>query len=112
MSDVDWDKVEDLSTKPASVIAKRLGVSTNAVYKARDKRGLVNQREKIDWDRVEDLGTAKAKELADRLGTTTAAVYQARFNRGLTTTVVKKEDEIKEIKSRLDKIEKILEGVI
>lgn len=80
---IDWDCIQELGKVPDVELAKRLGVTSSAVGKARKRRGLDRLMPAyIDWE-AQPLGKVPDIELARRLGVSNAAVNSARRARAI-----------------------------
>lgn len=108
--DLNWDQVEELGTEKAGVIARRYGVSVQAVYRARQRRGLSDRFRvsPIDWSKVEDLDTAPTAVLMQRFGCSSNAVQTARRRKGIKVGAnhnISSYAELGEFRTRLHDLE-------
>lgn len=92
---IQWDEVADLGIVSDEELARRLGVTSPSVRKARVQRGVppaprpsretrpTNHRKPIAWDDLHVLGRVPDKELAGWLGIRPSEVTRERLRRGI-----------------------------
>lgn len=89
---IDWDTVPDLGSVSDSIIAKRLGVTKQAVHGARKARGIKAARPKaadIDWAAITDMGIVSDPVIAARIGVAGSTICRKRAELGIPAYVGK-----------------------
>lgn len=79
---IDWDN-QPIGEVTDAELARRLGVTREAVYDARTRRAIsAVPRSSVDWDQVR-FGEEPDGRLARALGVSRQAVRQQRLKRGI-----------------------------